>query len=61
VIIMDLEKVLNNLQNECNILYKEYGASDDVIQLQVAINNLRNSFNIPDENEMTTSNEGFVQ
>ena len=61
MIIMDLEKVLNNLQNECNILYKEYGASDDVIQLQVAINNLRNSFNIPDENEMTTSNEGFVQ
>ncbi len=58
---MNLKKVLNNLQKNCNELYKEYGASDDVIQLQVAINNLRNSFNIPDEEEMTTSNKGFVQ
>lgn len=58
---MDLKQVLRNLQNECNILYEEYGATDDVIQLQVAINSFRHSFNIPDEENMTDSNKGFVQ
>ena len=58
---MDLEQTLINLQNECDKLYKEYGASDEVIELQVAINTLRNKFNIPDQNEMTESNKGFVQ
>ena len=58
---MSLNNILDNLQKECNKLYEEYGASDDVIQLQVAINNLRNTFDIPDESQMTTSNEGFVQ
>ena len=58
---MNLNKVLDNLQKNCDKLYKEYGASDDVIQLQVAINNLRNSFDVPDRAEMTTSNKGFVQ
>ena len=58
---MSLDNILDNLQKECNKLYEEYGASDDVIQLQVAINNLRNTFDIPDESHMTVSNEGFVQ
>ena len=58
---MNLNEILDNLQNNCDELYSEYGASDDVIQLQVAINNLRNTFNIPDEANMTVSNEGFVQ
>lgn len=58
---MSLDNILDNLQKECNKLYEEYGASDDVIQLQVAINNLRNTFDIPDELQMTVSNEGFVQ
>lgn len=58
---MNLNKILDNLQNNCDELYGEYGASDDVIQLQVAINNLRNTFDIPDEANMTISNEGFVQ
>lgn len=58
---MSLDNILDNLQKECNKLYEEYGASNDVIQLQVAINNLRNTFDIPDESQMTVSNEGFVQ
>lgn len=58
---MNLNQILDNLQNNCNELYNEYGASDDVIQLQVAINNLRNTFDIPDETKMTISNKGFVQ
>ena len=58
---MDLKKCLNNLQNECNLLYEEYGAIDDVIQLQIAINSLRNKFDVMDKNELTQSNKGFVQ
>ena len=58
---MDLKKTLNDLQNGCNTLYEKYGATENVIQLQVAINSLRNEFDIPDETEMTISNEGFVQ
>jgi len=58
---MELDEILNTLQNCSDELYGEYGAVDDVIQLQVAINNLRNTFDIPDEAEMTVSNEGFVQ
>lgn len=58
---MDLKEVLNSLQKNCDELYTEYGASDEVIQLQVAINTLRNNFDIPDEAEMTDSNKGFVQ
>lgn len=58
---MNLKKTLTNLQNECNKLYQEYGATDEVIDLQVAINTLRNTFNIPDETKMTKSNKGFVQ
>lgn len=58
---MNLNEILDNLQNNCDELYGEYGASDDIIQLQVAINNLRNTFDIPDEANMTISNEGFVQ
>lgn len=58
---MDLKKTLNDLQNNCNALYEKYGATENVIQLQVAINSLRNEFDIPDETEMTDSNEGFVQ
>ena len=58
---MSLDNILDNLQKECNKLYEEYGASDDVIQLQIAINNLRDTFDIPDESQMTVSNEGFVQ
>ena len=61
MIVMDLEKILDNLQENCNELYNEYGASDDVIQLQVAINSLRNSFDISDKTKLTESNEGFVQ
>lgn len=58
---MNLEIIFNNLQKEADILYEEYGAIDDVIQLQIAINSLRNKFDIVDKNELTESNEGFVQ
>ena len=56
---MDLKQVLNNLQDQCNLFYGEYGAYDNVIQLQVAINSLRCEFNIPDESELISGD--FVQ
>lgn len=58
---MDIKKTLNDLQNISNQLYKEYGASEEVINLQIAINGLRNFHDIPDDTQMTKSNEGFVQ
>ena len=41
---MDLEIIFDNLQKEADILYEEYGAIDDIIQLQITINSLRNKF-----------------
>ena len=58
---MDLNKNFSILQSQCNELYKEYGATNEVMQLQLAINNLRNHFDVSDKTKMTTSNEGFVQ
>lgn len=58
---MNTEKILDDLQKNCNELYKEYGASEDVMKLQIAINGLRNSLNISDKTKMTASNKGFVQ
>lgn len=56
---MDLEIIFDNLQKEANILYEEYGATDEVIQLQVAINSLRNKFDVVDESEQVY--DEFVQ
>ena len=58
---MSLEETLDILQSQCDILYGQYGATDNIIQLQVAINRLRHEHNIPDEADMTVSNPGFVQ
>lgn len=58
---MDKQKILDNLQENCNQLYNEYGASNEVITLQVAINKFRNFLDIPDETEMTSYDKGFVQ
>lgn len=54
-----MDKILNNLQNECNKLYEEFGATDNIIQLQIAINSLRNEYDITDE--AGVNKEGFAQ
>lgn len=56
---MDLKKCLNNLQNECNLLYEEFGATPNVIGLQLSINRLRNEFDCVDESELLYKD--FVQ
>ena len=58
---MDLKECFKNLQVECNKLYEKYGATDEVMQLQIAINTLRNKFDVVDETELSVDNEGFVQ
>ena len=55
----ELEQVLNNLQTECNKLYNEYGATDNIISLQVAINSLRHEHDLCDKSECV--HEEFVQ
>ena len=55
----ELEQVLDNLQTECNKLYTNYGATDNIIQLQVAINSLRHEYDLCDKTECTY--EEFVQ
>ena len=55
----ELETTLDNLQTECNKLYTSYGATDNIISLQVAINSLRHEHNLCDKTECTY--EEFVQ
>ncbi len=56
---IELETILTNLQNECNDLYERYGATTNVIALQLAINRLRHEFDLCDESECIY--EEFVQ
>jgi len=56
-----VEEILDNLQKQADELYEKFGAIDEVIELQVAINMLRNHFNIPDKTKMTDSNPGYTQ
>ncbi len=56
---IELETILTNLQTEANNLYAEYGATPNIITLQVAINRLRHEFDLCDESECIY--EEFVQ
>ena len=54
-----LKETLDNLQQECNKLYEEYGLIDEVMDLQLLINSLRNKFDLVDESEKVY--DEFVQ
>lgn len=54
-----LKETLDNLQQECNKLYEEYGLIDEIMDLQVAINSLRNKFDCVDDVELLY--DDFVQ
>ena len=54
-----LKETLDNLQQECNELYEEYGLIDEVMDLQLLINSLRNKFDLVDESEQVY--DEFVQ
>lgn len=55
----DLEHTFNTLQNVCNELYETYGATEEVMSLQISINQLRHKFNVTDKSELLF--EEFVQ
>lgn len=55
----ELKTKLDNLQKECNDLYDEYGATPNIISLQLAINRLRHQYDLCDESERIYEN--FVQ
>ena len=55
----DLKETLDNLQQECNKLYGEYGLIEEVMDLQLVINSLRNKFDLVDSQEIVYEN--FVQ
>ncbi|MBT9657839.1 hypothetical protein [Methanobrevibacter smithii] len=54
-----LKETLDNLQQECNKLYEEYGLIEEVMDLQLVINSLRNKFDLVDSQEIVCGN--FVQ
>lgn len=54
-----LKETLDNLQQECNELYEEYGLIEEVMDLQLVINSLRNKFDLVDSQEIVYEN--FVQ
>ena len=55
----ELKTKLDNLQKECNDLYDEFGATPNIITLQLAINRLRHQYDLCDESECIYEN--FVQ
>lgn len=54
-----LKETLDKLQQECNKLYEEYGLIEEVMDLQLVINSLRNKFDLVDSQEIVYEN--FVQ
>lgn len=54
-----LKETLDNLQQECNKLYEEYSLIEEVMDLQLVINSLRNKFDLVDSQEIVYEN--FVQ
>lgn len=54
-----LKETLDNLQQECNKLDEEYGLIEEVMDLQLVINSLRNKFDLVDSQEIVYEN--FVQ
>ena len=54
-----MQDKLKEMQKKVDELYKETGLTDEVLNLQVEINKLRNKHNLPDETE--TIHEEWVQ
>ncbi|MBR0059609.1 MAG: hypothetical protein IJP99_09800 [Methanobrevibacter sp.] len=54
-----LQYLFNILQDVNNELYENYGATEEIIDLQIAINKLRHKHNITDKSEQI--HKTFVQ
>lgn len=55
-----MEEKLNQMQEKCNKLYAKNGLTDEVLDLQIQINQLRHENNITDKSKRINI-EGFVQ
>lgn len=54
-----MKEKIDKLQSVCTELYKEYGLTEEILDLQTVINRLRHKHNITDESERIYEN--FVQ
>lgn len=52
--------LLDIAQKWINKMYEKEGLTDKVLDAQILLNSQRNKLNIPDENEIVTS-DGFTQ
>ena len=54
---------LEKIQEICNKYYEKYGMSDEILDLQIWINKVRNKYDITDPREIThyDNGKGFVQ
>lgn len=52
--------LLDIAQKYINRMYEKEGLTDKVLDAQILLNSQRNKLNIPDENEIVTS-DGFTQ
>ncbi len=52
--------LLDIAQKYINRMYEKEGLTDKVLDAQILLNSQRNKYNIPDENEIVTS-DGFTQ
>ena len=50
--LAEVKKGLDTLQRINDKLFSKYGVSDEIIDLQLVINQLRNAYDIPDNNEL---------
>lgn len=54
-----MQDKIKTLQEVCENLYDEYGLTEEILELQVVINKLRNKYNISDSKNRIYKN--FVQ
>lgn len=50
--LAEVKKGLDTLQRINDKLFDKYGVSDEIIDLQLVINQLRNAYDIPDKKEL---------
>ena len=56
---LQMQDKIKTLQEVCENLYDEYGLTEEILELQVVINKLRNKYNISDSKNRIYKN--FVQ
>lgn len=50
----EIKVKLSELQDEINVLYEEQGLTDEVLNKQIVLNNMRNALNMSNESDVIT-------